>query len=100
MNKTNVIAKLVLLLIFSIQVSLNAQYEIKSSYLINPDLMIPHIDSLARFWFNSYDNELQGFYKNVSRTGDPIGTSKTMLSQSRNSYAMVRAFMMTGDTIF
>ena len=32
-----------------------AQYELKSKYLINPDLNIGFVDSCASFWLNAYD---------------------------------------------
>ncbi|MCF8262075.1 MAG: AGE family epimerase/isomerase [Melioribacteraceae bacterium] len=80
--------------------SVTGQYNYQSSYLENPDLMKGFVDSCATFWFNSYDRTYGGFYENVSREGNATGSSKTMLSQSRNAYGMVRAFMLTGDTTF
>ncbi len=77
------------------------QYTLKSAYLIDPDLNIGYVDSCAKFWNSSWDNSRGGFYTNVGKDGTPIynwGTDKDMITQGRNAYGYVRAFMMTGDT--
>lgn len=80
-----------------------SQYQVKSKYLLEPELNFGFVDSCARFWLNSYDESLGGFYTNVDRQGNVItqwGTNKNMLTQSRNAYGMVRAFMLTGKEEF
>ncbi|MFH0882342.1 MAG: AGE family epimerase/isomerase [bacterium] len=77
-----------------------AQYTVQSPYLQNPSLAIGYMDSCAAFWESSWDNELGGFYTNVARDGSTWGTDKFMLTQSRNAYGLVRAYMVTGDTTF
>jgi len=79
------------------------QYELKSKYLINPDLNIGYVDSCAAFWLNSYDETNGGFYTNVSKVGNVItnwGTNKDMITQSRNAYGLTRAYMLTGNNIY
>ncbi|MBU2493160.1 MAG: AGE family epimerase/isomerase [Bacteroidetes bacterium] len=85
---------------FVFNIYLTAQYQIKSPYLIQPQKMTGYVDSCASFWFKSYDISKGGFYTNVDRQGNLIsewGRNKNMLTQSRNAYGMVRAFMMTGN---
>ncbi|KAB2845866.1 MAG: T9SS type A sorting domain-containing protein, partial [Melioribacteraceae bacterium] len=74
-------------------------YQIKSQYLLQPEKTFGYVDSCAAFWFKSYDETRGGFYTNVDRAGNLYvswGRNKNMLTQSRNAYGMVRAFMMTG----
>lgn len=77
-----------------------AQYQLTSDYLINPQQMLGHVDSCAKFWFQSYDAEYGGFYENVAHDGSVINSTKTMLGQTRTTYGMVRAFMLSGDTTY
>lgn len=81
-------------------ISIPAQYQVKCDYLKTPENAIAYVDSCAKFWFNSYDTVNGGFYENVTRDGNPSGTSKTMLGQSRTAYGMIKAFMLTGDTTY
>ncbi|KAA3616898.1 MAG: T9SS C-terminal target domain-containing protein [Calditrichaeota bacterium] len=78
------------------------QYAIKSNYLVNTDKNISFIDSCATFWVATYDSIENGFASNVSRDGTVSDgyALKTMLSQTRNAYAMAKAFMITGDTSY
>ncbi len=85
----------VILLLVCIEVF--PQYEVKSKYLLNPELNFGFVDSCATFWLKSYDETLGGFYTNVNRQGSVTGTKKNMLTQSRNAYGMARAFMLTGN---
>jgi len=76
------------------------QYNVKSQYLLNPELNIGFVDSSATFWLKSYDETLGGFYTNVDRQGNVVtawGTNKNMLTQTRNAYGYVRAYMLTGN---
>ncbi|GAB4167589.1 MAG: hypothetical protein Kow00108_00050 [Calditrichia bacterium] len=78
-----------------------AQAQFQSAYLNQPDLFIPYVDSCATFWTNVYDDNLGGFYTEVDKTGNILNTNKkNMITQSRNAYAMVRAFQLTGDTTY
>lgn len=72
----------------------------QSPHLQNPDLFIPYVQESADLWRGVHDPANGGFFTNVSREGNLItawGSNKDVLTQSRNLYAMVRAFQMTGD---
>jgi mannose/cellobiose epimerase-like protein (N-acyl-D-glucosamine 2-epimerase family) len=80
-----------------------AQYTPTSPYLLNPELAIGYTDSCANFWLQTWDNSIGGFFTNIDRFGNVItgwGTNKNMLTQSRNAYGLVRAYMLTGDTTY
>ena len=94
---------LLFVIVLFLSAGLSAQYIPKSPYLQNPSLAIAYVDSCARFWFPAYDNTRGGFYTNIDRAGNVItswGTNKNMMTQSRDAYGMVRAFMLTGDETF
>ena len=44
--------------------------------------------------------ETGGFFTRIDKLGNAIGTNKHMLTQTRNIYGMVRAYMLTGDTTY
>ena len=93
--------KHVLIPLIALTITLHAQYVPVSPYLIEPERAIGYVDSSATFWFNSYDNTLGGFWTNVGKTGNVTSASrKNMLTQSRNAYGMVRAYMLTGKEEF
>ena len=80
-----------------------AQYTPTSPYLLNPELAIGYTDSCANFWLQTWDNSIGGFFTNIDKFGNVItawGTNKNMLTQSRNAYGLVRAYMLTGDTVY
>ncbi len=80
-----------------------AQYIPQSPYLQNPALAIPYVDSCAQFWTQVYDSVNGGFYTNVDRYGNVIvswGTNKDLITQSRDAYGFVRAYMLTGNQTF
>jgi mannose/cellobiose epimerase-like protein (N-acyl-D-glucosamine 2-epimerase family) len=80
-----------------------AQYTPTSPYLLNPALAIGYTDSCANFWLQTWDNQIGGFFTNIDKNGSVItgwGTNKNMLTQSRNAYGLVRAYMLTGDTTY
>lgn len=80
-----------------------AQYSPTSPYLLNPELAIGYTDSCANFWLQTWDNSIGGFFTNIDKFGNVItqwGTNKNMLTQSRNAYGLVRAYMLTGDTTY
>lgn len=80
---------------------LTSQYQFKSQYLQNPEMMFGFVDSCAKFWMKAYDPVNGGFFVNINRQGNPFGTSlKNTLNQSRNAYGFIRAFQMTGDTTY
>lgn len=89
------------LLILVVLPSLSAgQYRFECSYLADPEKVKGYVDSCAVFWFQSYDSTFGGFYENVRRNGTNASSTKTMLGNSRNAYAMARAFMLSGDTTY
>jgi mannose/cellobiose epimerase-like protein (N-acyl-D-glucosamine 2-epimerase family) len=80
-----------------------AQYIPQSPYLQNPSMAIPYVDSCAQFWTQVYDSIDGGFYTNVDRYGNVIaswGTNKDLITQSRDAYGFVRAYMLTGNENF
>lgn len=75
------------------------QYVLKSEYLKNPDAIKTVVDKTAKFWEKAYDSKFGGFYTYVNNDGS-IDTSKTYkvaLIQSRDAYAFVRAYQLTGN---
>ena len=77
-----------------------AQYVPRSPYLLDPSKAIPYVDSCADFWTGVYDSTFGGFYTNVDRYGNVIvswGTNKDLITQSRDAYGFVRAYMLTGN---
>ena len=89
----------IIILFFVFSINLFAQYQVQSEYLKDPSLAIGYVDSSAQFWFSAWDNSRGGFYTNVGKTGNVLsswGTNKDMITQTRNAYGLVRAFMLTG----
>ena len=78
-------------------------YAQTSPFLQYPDRLIEYVNTNANFWLSVYDDARGGFYTNVNRQGQVIsswGRDKDVLTQSRDAYAMVRAFQMTGDETY
>jgi mannose/cellobiose epimerase-like protein (N-acyl-D-glucosamine 2-epimerase family) len=78
-------------------------YAQTSPFLQDPDRLIEYVNTNANFWLSVYDDARGGFYTNVNRQGQVIsswGRDKDVLTQSRDAYAMVRAFQMTGDETY
>jgi N-acylglucosamine 2-epimerase len=73
---------------------------VKSPHLQNPEKAIEFVDSCATFWLNTYDDTLGGYFTYIDRYGNVTGTNKNMLTQTRNAYGFVRAYMLTGDTAY
>ena len=95
--------KFLLILTFTITTTTVAQYTPTSPYLLSPELAIGYADSCANFWLQTWDNSIGGFFTNIDKFGNVItgwGTNKNMLTQSRNVYGLVRAYMLTGDTTY
>jgi len=89
-----------LLTIFIISIPANAQYLIKSPYLQNPEKAIDYVDSCAKFWLNTYDDTQDGFFTYIDKYGNVSAPNKNMLTQTRNAYGFVRAYMLTGDLTY
>lgn len=79
--------------------ALHAQF--LSPHLADPDRNLAYVDSCARFWMPTWDDDLGGFFTNIDREGDVIdawGRNKNLLTQTRNAYGLVRAYQLTGET--
>lgn len=76
----------------------SGKYQLKCSYLINPDSIIEIADKSAAFWQKAYDEENGGFYTYVNRDGsiDMSRPYKVALLQSRDAYGLTRAYQLTG----
>lgn len=99
MKKTSTLLSLLFSLgAFLISTAANAQYEIQSIYLQNPDNIVPHLLRSADFWKASVDWEDGGFYQEVNRDGTPERTDRKSFTQcSRHAYGFSRAFMVSGE---
>ncbi len=100
MNRYGTFISRVLWLNLCLVLSIDAQVEIQSPYILNPEANIGFVDSCANFWLSAYDDEYGGFFTNVSEDGTPINSEKFLLTQTRDAYAMARGFQMTGDTTY
>ncbi|MDP1676767.1 MAG: AGE family epimerase/isomerase [Bacteroidota bacterium] len=90
-----------LILPFIILQSLVSQYNFKSQYLQNSEMLFGYVDSCAKFWMKAYEPTYGGFYVNINQTGNLSGSSiKNTLNQSRDAYGFIRAFQLTGDTSY
>jgi mannose/cellobiose epimerase-like protein (N-acyl-D-glucosamine 2-epimerase family) len=92
--------KIILLSIILINSIYSQPVLIKSEYLVKPDKIIGYVDSCATFWLKAYDQTSGGFYTNINKYGNVItswGTNKNMITQSRDAYGFVRAYMLTGN---
>jgi mannose/cellobiose epimerase-like protein (N-acyl-D-glucosamine 2-epimerase family) len=92
--------KVIYVIILFFSISVHAQYAIKSPHLQNPEKAIEFVDSCATFWLDTYDETLGGFFTYIGRYGNVTGTNKNMLTQTRNAYGFVRAYMLTGNTTY
>ncbi|MEL6617158.1 MAG: AGE family epimerase/isomerase, partial [Bacteroidota bacterium] len=85
-------------------VSAYAQPVLQSEHLADPDLLVDVLRTNAEFWMgDAWDQTRGGFYTNIDREGDvniAWGTNKDVLTQSRDAFAFVRAFQLTGDEAF
>jgi len=74
------------------------QYEVKSSYLKNPNSIIAIADQSAKFWEKAYDTKYGGFYAYLNRDGSIYKnkTYKIAIIQYRNAYAFAKAYQLTG----
>ncbi len=75
-----------------------AQYTPSSTWVKEPEKILPYLLESADFWIAAYDPEYGGFFSNVGIDGTPLDTdTKAALIQSRNAYAMCKAFMVSGE---
>ena len=87
----------VALLLTLAPISALSQYTVRSPYLADPTLAIGYVDSCAAFWEKAHDSLNGGFFTNIGRSGNvKTPYDKYLLSQTRNAYGFVRAFMLTG----
>ncbi|MFZ0389290.1 MAG: AGE family epimerase/isomerase [Calditrichia bacterium] len=92
---------LLIILQFCFVIELPAQQNLTSPHLQHPEKVIGYADSCAKFWVQTYDTALGGFFTEVGRSGNILSYNhKNVMTQSRNAYGMVRAFMLTGDTAY
>ncbi|OZC02707.1 AGE family epimerase/isomerase [Rubricoccus marinus] len=81
-----------------------AQPALQSEHLADPDLLVDVLRTNAEFWLDdAWDTSRGGFYTNVARDGRvnfSWGSDKNVLTQSRNTFAFVRAFQLTGEERF
>jgi mannose/cellobiose epimerase-like protein (N-acyl-D-glucosamine 2-epimerase family) len=95
---TRSVAWVVVLLVSLCSSRSTSQYVPKSPYLNDPTLAIAYVDSCASFWAQVYDSVNGGFYTNVGRQGNvKTPYDKSIISQTRDAYGFVRAFMLNGD---
>jgi mannose/cellobiose epimerase-like protein (N-acyl-D-glucosamine 2-epimerase family) len=96
--------RFVTLAVLLLAVPIAAQPVLQSEHLADPALLVDYVDTSARFWLNVYDaDDDGGFFTNVDREGNVInawGRNKNVMTQSRDAYAMVRAFQLTGDEAY
>lgn len=88
-----------MMLLLILSSALTAQVTVESPYLLQPELCIGYVDSCAQFWTQTLDEDRGGYFTNIDRYGNVItswGTNKNLLTQTRNAYGFVRAYMMTG----
>jgi mannose/cellobiose epimerase-like protein (N-acyl-D-glucosamine 2-epimerase family) len=76
-------------------------YTPKSEYLIDPDLAIGTLKSLADFRARARDDVNGGFFSFVNVDGK-VGTNriKGFVTSSRDAWTFARAFMVTGEEIY
>ncbi len=86
----------------------NAEYVVKSTHILNPDLNIDYVKSNVQFWIDhAYDPIKGGFFTDIDVDGDKIQQTywqtgakyyrKSLIVQARHQYGFTRAFMLTGD---
>jgi len=87
----------------------NAEYVVKSTHIINPDLNIEYVKTNAQLWIDhAYDPIKGGFFSDIDMVGNKIQKTnvrapydkyynKSLIVQARHQYGFTRAFMLTGD---
>jgi mannose/cellobiose epimerase-like protein (N-acyl-D-glucosamine 2-epimerase family) len=75
-------------------------YRPSSNWIRDAQANIDYVTRCARFWFKAR-SEAGGYYTYVLADGTPASTGgKLPITQSRDAYGFVRAFMVTGDEQF
>jgi mannose/cellobiose epimerase-like protein (N-acyl-D-glucosamine 2-epimerase family) len=77
-----------------------ACYEPEGTYLVHPDESINMIVNLANFRTLVRDDTYGGFYTFISQDGTVTDTRKSFVTETRDAYAFVRAYMVTGDETY
>ena len=72
-------------------------YSIQCPWLLDTSSMITHLLRSADFYVNVADPQFGGFFTFLDQTGNPKSTNKSFQVQSRDAYAFVHAFMVSGD---
>jgi mannose/cellobiose epimerase-like protein (N-acyl-D-glucosamine 2-epimerase family) len=73
-------------------------YQPTCPYILNPELGIDFVRTIANFRSKQRDNVNGGYYTNINRQGYSTGANeKALCGQSRIAYAFTRAFMLTGE---
>jgi len=86
----------------------NAEYVVKSTHIINPDLNIDYVKTNAQFWIDhAFDPIKGGFFSDIDVAGNKTQQTnvhtqakyyrKSLIVQARHEYGFTRAFMLTGD---
>lgn len=71
-----------------------------STYLHDAQPNVDWVANCARFWFKARA-EIGGYYTNVAQDGTPNTAGPRLpITQSRDAYGFVRAFMLTGNEEF
>lgn len=87
----------------------NAEYVVKSTHILNPELNIDYVKKNAKFWIDhAYDPVNGGFFSDIDVVGNIVQRTnvrapyekyyrKSLIVQARHQYGFTRAFMLTGD---
>jgi len=97
-------ATMVVMVLTATAAATTASAQAGSPWLTDRSLLNTYVRTTADFWLiEAYDAVRGGFFTNVGRDGSILtqrGLNKDVLTQSRNAYAMVRAFQMTGNETY
>lgn len=97
MNHVPLLLRLLLAMCLLFPVTRAGAYAPQSRFIQDPEEILPFLQESADFWLSAWDTRDAAFFSDVGRDGRPQGTAKAFLAQSRNAYAMSKAFMVTGD---
>ena len=56
-----------------------AQYQVKSQFINNPELLIDYVNDCASFWEGVHDDTYGGFFVEVGKTGNILDNNKKSL---------------------
>lgn len=98
MNSSFKAIPILFFLITTLSYSGFSQYQVKSQYVEEPELLIDFVNDCADFWVGVHDDTYGGFYVEVGKSGNVFNTNnKSIVSESRDAYGFARAFMLTGN---